>query len=101
MIRRNGDKCPKCKGEIKYYDTVVRTVILENHWKARLAIKRYRCVNCKSVHRMLPKYILPYKQYHAKIIQGVIDGDITEDLIDYEDYPCSETMKRWKKQKKK
>ena len=32
----------------------------------------------------------------AEVISGVIDGVVTENDLDSEDYPCRETMKRWK-----
>ena len=44
---------------------------------------------------MLPDYILPYKQYDAEIIKGVLEGLITTDTLGYEDYPCDKTMERW------
>ena len=54
---------------------------------------------CGCIHRNLPDYIYPYKQYEAEIIDGVIEGFITCDTIGFEDYPCEMTMLRWKTQK--
>lgn len=42
-------------------------------------------------------YIL-FKHYEADIIDGVVEGLIGPDTLGYEDFPCEETMKRWKKQ---
>ena len=51
------------------------------------------------MHRELPDYILPYKQYEAPVINGVLDGSITPETIECEDYPCEVTMLRWMKSK--
>lgn len=37
----------------------------------------------------------PYKQYEAELISGVLEGLITVETLDFEDYPCESTMKRW------
>lgn len=39
--------------------------------------------------------LVPYKHYEAEIISGVLDGTVTQDDTDSEDYPCAGTMKRW------
>ncbi len=95
MISDNTFVCPKCNSELKYYDSVqrvVRTKDRETNW---VNIRRLRCVKCGSVHRELPGYIFPYKQYEAEVITGVLDGIITCETIGYEDYPCEATMTRW------
>ncbi|SHJ14753.1 hypothetical protein SAMN02745229_04150, partial [Butyrivibrio fibrisolvens DSM 3071] len=46
-------------------------------------------------HTELPDCLVPYKHYDSEIITGVIDGIVTSDDEDSEDYPCEETMKRW------
>lgn len=51
---------------------------------------------CGCIHRNLPDYIYPYKQYEAEIIDGVVEGFITCDTIGFEDYPCEMTMFRWR-----
>ncbi len=38
---------------------------------------------------------MPYKHYGTEVISGVIDGVVTQDDEDSEDYPCMETMLRW------
>jgi len=42
---------------------------------------------------------LPYKQYEAELIIGVLDGLITYETLGYEDYPCESTMLKWLSQK--
>jgi hypothetical protein len=56
-------------------------------------------MGCGAVHRELTDDILPYKQYEAEIIRGVLEGLITSDTFGFEDYPCEVTMVRWKAQK--
>lgn len=59
-------------------------------------VPRYKCIECGKIHRHLPDYILPYKQYESEIIRGVVEGIITSETLGYEDYPCEMTMIRWK-----
>ncbi len=59
-------------------------------------VRRLRCKICGELHRELPNFLVPYKQYEMDIIRGVLNGDITCDSIGYEDYPCEMTMIRWK-----
>lgn len=53
-------------------------------------------MDCQTLHRELPDFIFPYKQYEAEVIQGVLEGFITTETSGYEDYPCEMTMVRWK-----
>ena len=95
IVSNNECICPRCTGYLKYYDSVqriVRTKGRETNW---ISIRRLRCVKCGSVHRELPGYIFPYKQYEAEVITGVLDEIITCETIGYEDYPCEVTMARW------
>lgn len=90
--------CPNCKEKLKRYDTVKRIVRGKNHSKKHVAIERYKCPKCKTIHRDLSEYVYPFKHYEADIIDGVVEGLIGPDTLGYEDFPCEETMKRWKKQ---
>lgn len=38
------------------------------------------------MHRELPDFIFPYKQYEAEIIIGVLEGFITCETLGFEDY---------------
>ena len=38
----------------------------------------------------------PYKHYDAGLIEDVVDGIVSEDDIEIEDYPCGGTIKHWK-----
>lgn len=58
-------------------------------------IRRFFCEHCCRLHAELPDCIVPHKHYDAEIISGVIDGIVTTDDLDSEDYPCAATMLRW------
>lgn len=87
--------CKECGGTEYYYDTVLRSARTKKGKRYFVKVRRYRCSNCHSIHRVLPSYLLPYKLYEKEIIQGVIFGYITPDTLGYEDYPCEATMNRW------
>lgn len=95
MIRYSDRICPKCGGKLKYYDSVYRIVRTKYRKTKRVILHRYKCTHCGSIHRELPNYIFPYKQYEAEIITGVIEGIITPFVLGFEDYPCEATMRRW------
>lgn len=98
MVHEDNILCPKCKGQLKHYDVV------ERHYKTKggkvevIRIRRSKCLMCGSVHREIPEFIFPFKRYESEVIYGVIEGFITPDILGYEDYPCEQTMIRWKTQ---
>ncbi len=96
MISDNQSICPKCGGQLKYYDKVQRLVRTKFGNKKWVTIRRLRCCKCRAVHRELPDFIFPYKQYEADIIIGVLEGLITRETLGFEDYPCEMTMIRWR-----
>jgi hypothetical protein len=99
MVSDKESNCPHCGGNLKYYDKVERVVRTKMRNSRRIKIRRLRCGKCGHLHRELPDYIFPYKQYEAEIIRGVLEGFITPETIGYEDYPCEMTMIRWVAQK--
>ena len=88
--------CETCGAPLKYYDTVSRIVRTKGHITIHVPVQRLKCPMCGCIHRNLPYYIYPYKQYEAEIIDGVVEGFITCDTIGFEDYPCELTMFRWR-----
>ena len=96
MISDSKSTCPKCGGQLKYYDTVKRIVRTKYGVKNKVDIRRFRCQKCSAMHRELPDFIFPYKQYEAEIIIGVLEGFITCETLGFEDYPCEMTMIRWR-----
>lgn len=89
--------CNICGDPLKYHDSVRRIVRGRNRETTWIKVPRYKCSRCRCIHRKLPMYIFPYKQYSSDIIFGVIDGLITCETLGYEDYPCEMTMNRWLK----
>ena len=71
---------------------------LEGGERKFLQIERMQCTNnsCGRIHHALPDCLAPYKHYAAEIIAGVLDGIVTPDDTEDEDYPCEATMLRWK-----
>lgn len=98
MVTNNELICPKCGGKLKYYDKVHRIVRTKRRKTLWVQIRRLRCIDCRAVHRELPNYIFPYKQYEVEVIRGVLEGFIDSETIGFEDYPCEVTMLRWRKQ---
>ena len=88
--------CPNCRGNLKYYDSVPRVRRTRGRTTDNVRIRRFRCLDCRKIHREIPDDICPYKQYESEIIQGVIDGFITSTTYGFEDYPCEMTMRRWR-----
>jgi uncharacterized Zn finger protein len=95
MIKQNVFICPKCGGELKYYDSVKRIIRTKKRATNYISLRRLRCKNCNSIHREIPDDIFPYKQYEAEIIVGVVEGLITCETLGFEDYPCELTMMNW------
>ena len=92
-------KCKYCGGYEKHYDKVIRYVKIEYGKKKKVILNRNKCTNCGRIHRVLPYFIMPYKQYRKDIILSVINRTITSNTIGFEDYPCELTMIRWKKER--
>lgn len=88
--------CSICGNKLRYYDSVPRVMRTKNRYTIWIKVQRFRCPSCGRIHRKLPDYIFPYKQYEAEVIRGVLEGFITCETYGYEDYPCEMTMIRWK-----
>lgn len=88
--------CQRCGKPLKYYDSVPRIVRTTARKTCQIKVRRFRCTSCKQVHRELPDYIFPYKQYEVEVIRGVLEGFITCETYGYENYPCEMTMIRWR-----
>lgn len=97
MVSDNESVCPVCGGELRYLETVqriVRTDFGRSHW---IDVERVICMDCGRKHRVTPNTMLPYKQYEAKIINGFISGEYSSFDLEFEDYPCENTIKLWLK----
>ena len=100
MIRVGVRVCPKCGGDLKYYDTIRRKVLSKRRVCTKLYIRRFQCLGCGALHNEIPEVIFPYKHYEAEIIRGVQEGLITSNTLGFEDYPCESTMRSWISRKK-
>lgn len=99
MVSDNQTICPLCGGELQYYDKVFRKIRCKFKKIKKIQMNRVKCKKCGKIHRVFPDFILPYKQYEADIVKGVLDGIITPETLGFEDYPCEATMNRWLKEK--
>jgi len=97
MIRDINDTCPDCGGKVRYRDKTKRIIKSEYGQSMYIMIPRYKCIECKKIHRLLPNNLKPYKHYRADIIDGMINNIITCDDLPYEDWPTPLTVERWKK----
>ena len=98
MVTEKVSRCPKCGGQLQFFDNVKRIVRTKARATEWIIIRRLRCTACGTLHRELPETLLPYKQYEAEVVLGVLEGLITCETLGFEDYPCEMTMTRWKAQ---
>lgn len=89
--------CNRCNTLMKRYDKVGRTIRIRYGRKETIILERYRCPNCGHIVRRLPKEVIKFKQYHADVINGVLNGWITPETLGFEDNPCEQTMARWRR----
>ena len=95
MVSVDKTVCPKCGGQLRFFDNVKRIVRTKARATEWTVIRRLRCDTCGTLHRELPEELFPYKQYEAEVIIGVLEGLITCETLGFEDYPCEMTMTRW------
>lgn len=77
MVSNDKSICQNCGSKLKRYDKVSRIVRTKGGKTSWIEIERFRCPVCGQIHRELPDYIFPYKQYEAEVIRGVVEGFIT------------------------
>ena len=87
--------CPVCQSAMHYRDSRKHIRKKEGGIKEFLVIRRFRCDRCQSYHNELPDCLVPYKHYETEVISGVLDGIVSPDDLDAEDYPSLPTMLRW------
>lgn len=88
--------CPCCGNELRYRDQRKRIMRSYNGMVYWLWLRRLFCSFCHSLHLELPDILVPNKHYASEVVENVIDGVSTEDDKTTEDYPCRDTMARWK-----
>ena len=70
-------------------------MLLEGRERRRFLIRRLKCSKCGKLHRELPDFLAPFKQYATEIISGVLDGIVQTEDEDSVDHPCEKTMSCW------
>jgi hypothetical protein len=73
-------------------DTVNRIVFRYNQGCCLYRIRRLKCVVCGHIHRELPDFVLPFKNYDSQTVQETLDS-APDDCCNADD----STMKRWKR----
>lgn len=94
-------RCPECKSPLKHRDYIRRIWRIHGGDKRRVLVERLQCCNdkCRRIHNALPDFLVPFKHYGAEVIEDVVDGVVSPDKDESglsEDYPCEQTMIRWK-----
>jgi len=87
--------CPVCQERLHYRDSRKRIRKKEGGMKDLLMVRRFHCNHCHSYHTELPDCLVPFKHYETEVISGVLDGVVSPDDLDSEDYPSYPTMLRW------
>ena len=81
---------------MKYYDKVSRMVRTKNRKASIITVKRFNVQFVIVYIEIFQIIFFLINNTTREIITGVIEGKITSDMIDYEDYPCEMTMTRWR-----
>jgi transposase-like protein len=98
------EECPWCGGQncLIGHGTYQRKAIDEQRVYV-IRVKRWYCKNCHRTLSILPNFLLPYRQYLVRMIQGVVVafyefgqnwGRITQIYAQLE-VPNLRTMQRW------
>lgn len=90
--------CSCCGNPLKYRDRRRRVHKIAGGRKEWYLIRRLKCSNarCRRLHNELPDCMCPHKHYDAGLIEDVVDGVVSEEDRETEDYPCEGTMKHWR-----
>jgi hypothetical protein len=72
-------------------DTLDRIVVRQEQGRCVYRIRRMKCTQCGRIHRELPDFVLPFKNYDAHTVQKTLDSDSDNDC-------CADnsTMGRWR-----
>jgi hypothetical protein len=74
-------------------DTVTRIVFRSEGARDLYRIRRLQCVICGRIHRELPDFILPFKNYSSPTVQETLDSSSLPDNGCVAD---DSTMRRWR-----
>lgn len=87
--------CRICGDTLKHYDRVKRFVRLAYGKSTYITVDRVYCKRCGKIQRDLPDSLLPYCHYEKRVIEGFQNGSLTQEQLEYEDYPSDTTIRRW------
>lgn len=87
--------CPICGSMLVYRDSCLRHMKHEGGERTNYLIRRLKCSHCRKLHRELPDCFVPHKHYSAEVISGILEGILSPEDADSEDYPCEMTIHRW------
>lgn len=91
------DICSSCGGTTRHYDKVKRYVRTIYGRRYSIMVDRYICSQCRSVRRALPDSLIAFKHYEKRIIEDFVRDRASSFDIEFEDYPCELTIKKWKR----
>lgn len=97
MVHDGDKQCPRCGGKLIRYGSVERKIRGEYGKTKWIRVQRMKCTECHAVHRSLPIFILPRKQYTADIIYGFLAGLYSSEDLEFEDFPHETTVQKWTK----
>lgn len=98
IISKEDCVCPDCGSSLCRRDKRLRIHRKAGGAKEWYQINRLKCTNddCRKLHNELPDCLSPYKHYDVGLIEDVVEAIVTEDDLETENYPCSDTMNHWK-----
>lgn len=100
IISEENPVCRACGGPLYTYDHKKRVHKKAGGIKEWYLIPRMRCADenceCQTLHSALPDNLCANKHYDAGLIEDVVEGVVTSDDSETENYPCEDTMKNWK-----
>lgn len=75
---------------MRYRDRCIRNCKDAVSERIRLSIRRLACCECHRLHRELPDFLVPFKQYVCDVIEAAIEGKSDE--------ICAEdsSIRRWR-----
>ena len=88
--------CPHCQKQMRVEKWRRRILIEEGGKRHWTRIRQMFCSDCHRYHNENPPWLCAYKHYEVEVIEGVVDGVLTDETLENIDHPCEQTRKRWK-----
>ena len=83
-------KCPDCNNNTGMHGTYKRKVIISEFEIQTVNIIQVRCKKCRKVHAIIPRFILPKKQYSSEVIREAIESKFFQVCM-----ADDSTIRRW------